>query len=261
MPVPLSLRQYGTTGPPLVLMHGLFGSASNWGSIARQLQDDYRLLVPDLRNHGQSPHDPDVSYAVMAVDVEAMLDEQGIEQAILVGHSMGGKVAMQVALTHPQRVLGLAVVDMAPVIYAHDFEHIFAGFHAVDLERIEKRSEADGAMAQHIPMPGVRAFLQQNLQRGDDGWEWRLNLDALQAGQRQITGFEPPSGARFDGPAGFIHGADSDYLLPLHHGRVRELFPRAQICTVKGAGHWVYAEKPEGFAKCLQGFLATLPAG
>ncbi len=258
MSLPLYLRQQGESGPFLVLLHGLFGSSGNWGSIARDLSQRYRVLVPDLRNHGQSPHHADVSYPAMVSDLLGLLDERQIDQTILVGHSMGGKLGMHFALAHPQRVAGLAVVDMAPVAYRHDFRQVFRAFDAVDLENLQKRSDADVVMAEHVIQPGVRAFLQQNLQRAGEQWSWRCNLQALRAGQAQITGFDVSEGARYSGPACFIHGTLSDYLQPSYESEVYRYFPKAWICPVKGAGHWVYAEKPEGFWRCLESFLRSI---
>ncbi len=242
--------------PALVLLHGLFGSSTNWGAIARQLEAQYRVLVPDLRNHGQSPHHPDSSYAAMVEDLLALLDAQRLASATFVGHSMGGKVAMHLALNHPRRVERLAVVDMSPVPYTHDFEAVLKAFRCVDLGRIRSRADADVQLAEVVPAPGVRAFLLQNLVKGADGWGWRVNLDALQAAQAQITGFpDQPAGAVFDGPAGFIYGELSDYVTPGHEPAIRRYFPNASLWPVAGAGHWVYADQPQAFMRCLNAFL------
>jgi pimeloyl-ACP methyl ester carboxylesterase len=168
---------------------------------------------------------------------------------------MGGKVAMRLALHAPHRVAGLAVVDMAPVAYGHRFDQAFEAFAAVDLAKLQSRADADAAMARVLSEAGVRAFLLQNLYRDADGWRWRCNLAALQAGQALITGFEVDRKVRYAGPASFIHGTASDYLLPQHEPVVRQLFPRARFCAVEDAGHWVYAERPAAFMDCLQQFL------
>ena len=256
----LNLRSSGNADrPAIVLLHGLFGSASNWGTVARHLGHDYQVLVPDLRNHGQSPHHPDCSYPAMTEDVLGLLDARGIDAAILVGHSMGGKVAMQLALNHPQRVRGLAVVDMAPVRYTHDFQDVVDAFRAVDLQQVRNRADADAQMAAHVALAGVRAFLLQNLVKKPDGWAWRVNLDALAAAQDEITGFpEPPAGAAYRQTTAFIYGELSDYLKPDHETGIQRLFPGATLCKVAAAGHWVYAEQPQGFMDCLQRFLAEI---
>jgi pimeloyl-ACP methyl ester carboxylesterase len=255
--IPLHTRGFGSTGQPVVvLLHGLFGSSANWGSIARRLELRYRVLVPDLRNHGQSPHHRDSSYDAMAADVLALFDAEGVDQATLVGHSMGGKVAMHLALNQPRRVAGLAVVDMAPVRYTHDFEPVLAAFRAVDLATIHGRADADRQMAARIRGGGVRAFLLQNLVKGPEGWAWRANLEALAAAQRQITGFpEQPEAARYEGPASFIYGDLSDYVTPAHEAQIRRFFPRASLCPVAHAGHWVYADQPQAFQACLEALL------
>lgn len=243
--------------PAVVLLHGLFGSSSNWGAVARHLSPDFRVLVPDLRNHGQSPHDPDNSYRAMVADVLALLDAQRVARAILVGHSMGGKVAMHLALKHPQRASGLAVVDMSPVNYSHDFNDVLEAFRAVDLAALGNRSDADAQMASRVTMPGVRAFLLQNLVKRDGAWAWRLNLDALAACQTEILNFpQQPEGTVYAGPAAFIYGELSDYVKPEYGPQIRRLFPAANLCPVPRAGHWVYAEQPQGFLSCLDRFLA-----
>lgn len=248
--------------PAVVLLHGLFGSSSNWGAVARHLAPNFRVLVPDLRNHGQSPHDPDNSYRAMVSDVLALLDAQDMAGATLVGHSMGGKVAMHLALNHPQRVTGLAVVDMSPVSYSHDFNEVLAAFRAVDLARLGNRSDADAQMAHRVTIPGVRAFLLQNLVKRDGTWAWRLNLDALAASQAEILGFPAQSpGASYTGPAAFIYGELSDYVKQEYEPEIRRLFPAASLCPVPRAGHWVYAEQPEGFMTCLDEYLARLATG
>jgi pimeloyl-ACP methyl ester carboxylesterase len=241
-------------------LHGLFGSSANWGTVARHLSPNYRVLVPDLRNHGQSPHDPENSYDVMVADVLGLLDTLGITAATLVGHSMGGKVAMHLALNHPQRVMGLAVVDMSPVSYTHSFDDVLAGFRAVDLAAIRNRADADVQMAPSIGIAEVRSFLLQNLVKRPDGWGWRLNLDALAAAQSEILGFPPQTErASFKRPASFIYGELSDYVKSAYEPEIRLLFPAATLCPVAGAGHWVYAEQPRGFMACLDNYLDRWP--
>ena len=166
----LNLKTYGDPGrPTIVLLHGLFGSSTNWGTVARHLAQNYRVLVPDLRNHGQSPHDPDCSYKAMTDDVLGLLDAQGKDSAILVGHSMGGKVAMHLALNNPDRVDGLVVVDMSPVSYAHDFQDVVDAFRAVDLHAVRYRSDAETQMTPFMQFQGGRAFLLKNLVKRHGG--------------------------------------------------------------------------------------------
>lgn len=257
----LNVKRFGESDSPVLLMlHGLFGSSVNWTSIARGLADRYRLIVPDLRNHGQSPHDSRHDYPAMVADLLRLLDAERVERVALVGHSMGGKVAMQLALHHRDRVDGLAVVDMAPVSYTHDFQVVLDGFAAVDLAAVTNRADADRQMAARVELPGVRAFLLQNLVKQGDDWGWRMNIDALAAAQSVITGFpEQPADARYEGPCSFIYGELSDYVTPGYEPVIKGYFPAASLCPVSGAGHWVYAEQPQGFASCLARFLEELP--
>jgi len=253
----LNIRTYGGPGQPvIILLHGLFGSSANWGTVARHLGQKYRVLVPDQRNHGQSPHDPDSSYQAMVADVLHLLGAQGVKEATFVGHSMGGKVAMHLALNHPERVSGLAVVDMSPVSYMHDFDDVVQGFRAVQLAAVRNRSDADAQMAASVSFAGVRAFLLQNLVKRPEGWVWRLNLDALAAAQTEITGFpSQEADAVFVRPVSFIYGELSDYVAPAYEPEIRRLFPAATLCPVAQAGHWVYAEQPQGFLACLDAYL------
>lgn len=237
-----------------MLLHGLFGSKANWGSIARALSHSRHVLTVDLRNHGDSPHASDLSYPAMAADVWSLLQNQGIARPALIGHSMGGKVAMWMALDRPEGLAGLAVVDMAPVRYRHDFNQVFAAFDSVDLAAIGSRADADRMMKTAIGPAGLRAFLLQNLVKQDDAWQWRLNLEVLRQGQHLITDFSP-SGGRFDGAAHFIHGALSDYVVDSYRPIIEGFFPAAVYCPVADAGHWVYAEQPERFQRCLTAFL------
>lgn len=256
----LHYREYGVARPgqpSLCLLHGLFGSGINWHGIARRLESDWHLIVPDLRNHGRSPHHPVMTYPAMAGDVLALLERLGIGAFIPVGHSMGGKVAMTLALHHPEHVPRLVVADMAPVRYAHDFSDVFAAFRAVQLEHLRRRSEADAQMARHIPDAAVRQYLLQNLVQDGEEWHWRLDLEVLERSIDIIGSFDEPCHLPFPGPALFLRGALSDYVRPEHEPRIRACFPAARIETLPGVGHWVYAEDPEGFTSRLQAFLAA----
>ncbi len=253
--VVLKHREYGSAGPALVLLHGLFGSSANWGSIARELAANYRVIVPDLRNHGQSPHTDSMDYPAMAGDLWTLLERLDVARPLLVGHSMGGKVVMHAALARPGETAAIGVVDIAPVAYAHDFSTILDGLASIELARLRDRAEADRRLAAFVESPAVRAFLLQNLAREGQGWRWRLNLPALRAAMPRITGFEPPTGRRYHGPAHFIHGQRSDYVRPEYAGPIRALFPAASWCEVAAAGHWVYAEQRAGFMRCLRALL------
>jgi len=259
--VELDYRVFGRSGGrcDLVLLHGLFGSSANWQSIARRFEGERRVIVPDLRNHGRSPHSDTMDYPAMAADVRGLLGEVGASCPYVVGHSMGGKVAMRLALEQPEAVAGLMVVDIAPVAYPNRFGGILRAMADLPLEQIGRRSDADARLAEAVPSAPVRAYLLQNLDRdAERRWYWRLNVEALGARIDDIMGFpEPPAGARYEGPARFVYGGDSDYLQPEHAGLIRRWFPNATSTGIPNAGHWVYADRPSAFAGVLRNFLSS----
>jgi pimeloyl-ACP methyl ester carboxylesterase len=242
-------------GPPLVLLHGLFGAGQNWGGIRSVLARRFRVLTPDLRNHGASARDADMAYAAMAADVAETMDAAGMPRAAVLGHSMGGKVAMALALAHPARVDRLVVADIAPVRYAPALRGYVAAMQAIVLRHGLARREADAALAAAIPEAGIRAFLLQNLRFESDPPAWRLGLAEIAAAMPQIEDFAPPPGSRFDGPVLVMAGERSGYVRPEHHDAFRALFPALRFVTVPAAGHWVHAENPAGFLALLQPFL------
>jgi len=253
----LHYREFGEAHPgtPLILLHGLLGSLVNWQRIARRLGERHCVIVPDLRNHGRSPHDPDVSYPAMAGDVLELMDHLGVARAVLVGHSMGGKTAMWLALEQPERVEKLVVVDIAPVTYSGRLGVLLDALLELPLDRIERRAEADEWLKGRIPDKAVRDYLLQNLVREEDGWRWRTNLRALRDGLDLISSFpEVPEGVRYFGPVLFLHGSRSDYVKPEYLPRMKKLFPRMERVALE-AGHWVYAEQPEAFLAALEAFL------
>ncbi|MDX1593713.1 MAG: alpha/beta fold hydrolase [Gammaproteobacteria bacterium] len=256
MSVALNYREQGS-GPPLIILHGLFGSAANWGRIARDLATDHRVIVADLRNHGASPHADDAGYPAMAEDIAELVGcVSPDEPPTLLGHSMGGKTAMRFALEHPGRVARLIVVDIAPRAYRGHQDGVFDALCALDLDGLGSRAEADARLADRLPDPGLRAFLLANLQQADGRLRWRVNLPVLAARLADIEGFPVPDGARYDGPVQFIAGRDSDYLKSGDEETIRELFPRAGITWIEGAGHWVHAAQPAAFLEAVRDFLA-----
>ena len=238
-------------GRPLLIAHGLFGSGRNWGAVAKRLAADRRVVTVDMRNHGDSPWSDDHTYPALAADLAEVLEETGAPADVL-GHSMGGKAAMVLALTRPDLVRRLIVADIAPAAYGHSQSHLIAAMRAVDLSRVSRRSEADAQLAEHVETPGVRAFLLQSLDVQEKCW--RLNLDALERQMDLITGW-PEIGGRFDGPTLFLSGAASDYVQPEHHATIRALFPDAGFRQVEGAGHWLHAEKPRAVEAEVRDFL------
>jgi len=237
--------------PPLLIAHGLFGSARNWGVLAKRLSDSRRVLTVDMRNHGDSFRDDSHSYPDLAADLAAVIAAHG-GVADVVGHSMGGKAAMALALGHPEAVRRLVVADIAPVSYGHTQQPLIDAMRAVDLSVVERRGDADAQLAPLVPEAGVRAFLLQSLDVG--ARRWRLNLDALSANMAAILGW-PDLDGRYDGPALFLSGAASDYVLPEHRPAIKAMFPNAKFAKIPGAGHWLHAEKPKEFEAALRAFL------
>jgi esterase len=256
MSLELAHIAHGEGGPPVVILHGLLGSARNWSSFARQLGATRRVFVLDLRNHGASPWADEMTYDQMADDVRAFLARQGLPAAAVIGHSMGGKVAMRLALAHGEEVLRLVVVDIAPVAYRRGFHAYVEAMRALDLSQISRRSEADALLAEQIDDAGVRGFLLQNLVSGEDGLAWRVPLDALARNMPELLGFpEPRDAEQYAGPALFVTGGRSDYVRPEHHAEILRLFPNAQFAAIPDAGHWVHAEAPQPFLEVVGAFL------
>jgi esterase len=243
-------------GPPVVILHGLLGSARNWSTVARKLAATRAVFALDLRNHGASPWADEMTYDQMADDVRAFLARQGLPAAAVIGHSMGGKVAMRLALAHGEEVSRLVVVDVAPVAYGRDFNAYVEAMRALDLSTIRRRGEADALLAEQIADPEVRGFLLQNLVSTDDGLAWRVPLQALAANMPKLTGFpEPRDGEHYAGPALFVTGGRSDYVRPEYHATIRRLFPNAQFAPIADVGHWVHAEQPQRFFEVVSAFL------
>ena len=241
--------------PPLLIVHGLFGSGRNWGVIARHLADTRDTVTVDMRNHGNSPRAPGQSYPEMAADLaEVIATLPG--PVDLLGHSMGGKAAMVLALTHPDLIRRLVVADIAPVAYTHDQTRHVEAMRSLDLTGITSRSEADRRLSATTPDPALRAFFLQSLDLKATPPRWRLNLDVLQAEMPEIVGWPAPPGS-FPGATLFLSGADSAYVLPEHRPTILALFPKARFAKLPGAGHWLHAEKPRAFEETVRVFLTA----
>ena len=241
---------------PVILIHGLFGSYENLGVIERSLSEQYQVVNVDVRNHGRSEHSEQMNYLLMADDLAQTLDNLGIAKAILLGHSMGGKLAMAFALTRPQRVEKLIMADIAPVAYPPRHNTIFTALDAVDLANITSRADADAQLAVYIDEIGVRQFLLKSLLKQESGFSWRFNLAALKANYQHLIS-QPLQEGCYNGPVLFIKGGDSDYILPEHKDRIMQLFPNAQAKVIQGTGHWLHAEKPAVFTKLVKDFLLS----
>jgi pimeloyl-ACP methyl ester carboxylesterase len=240
-------------GPPLLLLHGLFGSARNWGAIQKQLARRRRVLAMDLRNHGDSPHGSGMGYVAQARDVAETLAARHAQGAAVVGHSMGGKTAMALALGHPGLISRLVVADIAPRRYPPALRGYVAAMRGLELRPGLSRREADAALADAVPEAGIRAFLVQSIDFGGDAPRWTLGLAEIAAGMGEIEDFAVAG--QFAAPTLVLSGARSDYVAPADHALFQRLFPAARFATVERAGHWLHADNPQGFLSELEHFL------
>jgi len=243
------------SGPPVILLHGLFGAARNFGAVQKHLARDWRVIALDLRNHGASPHAAETGYDAMADDVMETMRALDAYPAMVLGHSMGGKAAMRAALNRPEAITRLIVADVAPAAYEPHFRSYAQAMLDIPLAPGLTRAEADAALARTVREPGMRAFLLQNLRLGDPP-AWRNGLSEIAAGLPAIEGWpDPPPGARYDGPTLFIAGARSDYIRDQHRPVMAALFPHAEYAVVPDAGHWLHADNMSGFLAVLEPFL------
>lgn len=245
-------------GPAVIILHGLFGSSDNWMTIARKLSKEFKVFLPDLRNHGRSPHSDRFDLASMSHDLETLVNDEKIGGTALVGHSLGGKVAMTFALNH-QSVEKLIIVDVSPRKRGHSgldlFSNLLEAMESMPLDEIRSRNQADQMLSGTIPDMRIRQFLLKNLFRSDtDRYEWRLNLRGLRKNLEKVGDGVPQSG-KFKKPALFIRGEKSEYVLSEDETTIRELFPSSSIVTIPGAGHWVHAEAPEAVCDKMSQFL------
>ena len=251
----LFFREYGQ-GHPLIILHGLLGNADNWATLGRKFGENYSTFTPDLRNHGQSPHIAEMDYPSMAADIHYFMENQWIHQAYVMGHSMGGKVAMQLAIEYPDQVEKLIVVDMATKSYPGGHEALFEAMETLPLDKITSRKEAEDFLTLRINQPDVLQFILKNLvyDKVLGGYKWRMNLPIIQSSYPSIIGRLPATGV-FDKPALFIYGERSQYLLPEDKPIILSQFPQAHFVEIKEAGHWVHAEKPEELFHAVINFL------
>ena len=254
-PMILNVSEAGE-GPPLVLLHGLFGAARNLGLLSRALSSSFHVLALDQRNHGESPRGEHMDYAIMAEDVAQTLEHLGLSEVRLCGHSMGGKTAMMLALSRPGMVKRLAVMDIAPVSYPHDYSGYVEAMRAIALTPSLTRGEADLALSASVKAAPMRAFLLNNLVLGPAP-RWRVGLDEISANMANLFRWDDPPGVRpYGGPALFLCGADSDYVKQSAEPAIWQRFPQARVERVQGASHWLHADKPEQVVGALRAFFA-----
>lgn len=240
-------------GPPLLVLHGLFGSGSNWRSIARQLAATNSVHSVDLRNHGASPWADSMDYSEMADDVLQLMERLALKEAAVLGHSMGGKTAMALALRHPRRVSRLFVVDIAPVSYADTLTPFAEAMRSADVLAAASRAEVQGRLQQAVPDPGLVPFLMQNLVMHNDHFDWRINLIGIGAAMPQLCSFPTDLlGERFERPLTVIAGANSEYVAQREGDAFRPMFSQVEIEVIRDAGHWVHADQPAAFLACVK---------
>jgi esterase len=254
--VKLNYQEQGN-GYPVILIHGMFGSLSNLGNLARYLSSQFRVISVDLRNHGDSPHDSVFDMASMAEDIIYLMDILSLPSAFIVGHSLGGKVGMQLALSHSDRVNKLVVADISPIKYQPRNDPALNGLIALSEASIQSRNQAEELLADFISDGQTRAFLLKNLKRKDDDrFVLKLNIKAVTENYGTAL-VAAPSGDRFDNPCLFIKGETSAYIQEKHRPIIKDMFPNSQVNVISGAGHWLHAEKPKLFNNQVLEFFTT----
>lgn len=247
-------REFGA-GSPVLILHGLFGFSDNWQTIAKGLADHHLVVTPDLRNHGRSPHLPTHSYPEMAEDLKAFMEEKWMFHAAVIGHSMGGKAAMQLALNYPDMVEKLVVVDIAPGQAEDNHSGIFEALMGLDLSTMTDRKSAEAYLGERIPDLGTRQFLLKNITREENGtFAWKMNLPVLWKHFSDILAGVKGDQA-FNKPTLFVRGSRSNYVQDSDWEGIKILFPQAELVTIEGAGHWVHADKPQELLEVLKHFL------
>jgi pimeloyl-ACP methyl ester carboxylesterase len=250
----LNFKEFGQ-GEPVIILHGLFGMLDNWQTLGRQLADHFSVFIVDQRNHGRSPHVPEIDYPSMAEDLRHFMVNQWIHHAHIIGHSMGGKTAMEFATRNPDMVDKLVVIDIAPKAYPGGHGPIFEALQAVDVDNISDRKEADEHLKTMIDNWSIRQFLLKNLhRRKGGGYEWKMNLPAIWEDYPKILQ-SIQCDTPFEHPALFVRGGKSNYIQDEDWSEIQKLFPKARLETIENAGHWVHAEAPDELLKLLQGFL------
>ena len=254
----LVIAKTDSPATPLVIAHGLLGQGRNFGTLARGFSEKRNVISVDMRNHGDSPWHDLMDYDAMADDLAAVIETHAGGRAHLLGHSMGGKAAMMLALKRPELLASLVVADMAPVAYDHDYNKELGAMRQVGLEGVTRRAQVDHILASTIQQSSMRAFLLQNLSVDNEAARWKPNIDVLSASMPEITGWPtPPTGSHYEGPTLFVKGGDSTYVLSSHEPKIAALFPKVEYASISGAGHWLHAERPKPFFEAIDTFLDT----
>jgi esterase len=250
----LNHKIYGQ-GEPIIILHGLFGTLDNWQTIARQLSSHFMIYAIDLRNHGKSPHVEGMDYGLMASDVKEFMENNWLHRARIIGHSMGGKVAMQLAVSNPDMIEKLVVVDIAPKSYIGGHELILETLNSLDLEKLEDRKQAEEFISERIPDDkGTVQFLLKNLSRNpDNSYSWKMNLSEIVKSYDNIL--DNIEEGKYNGPTLFVRGGRSKYILEADEELIRSYFPAAEIQTIPNVGHWVHAEAPRELLEILENWL------
>jgi pimeloyl-ACP methyl ester carboxylesterase len=252
----LFFRELGS-GQPFIILHGLMGSADNWLTQAKILASEYRVLTVDQRNHGLSPHSDEFDYKVLANDIKDFINEHALQKPIVLGHSMGGKAAMNFAVSNPTMLDRLIVVDIAPKAYPVHHDSIVEGLMSIPIDSLQTRNEADEILSQYVPEVDVRQFLLKNLSRKPSGgFTWKINLPVIDKNLELISADMQFPGT-YDGPSLFVRGGKSHYVKDEDRTRIKELFPNSSLVTMD-TGHWVQAEKPQEFVEVVKNFLANV---
>lgn len=251
----LFYRKFGA-GQPFIILHGLFGQSDNWNTLAKQISDEgYEVYAVDQRNHGLSPHSTTWDYSSMSSDVKELITDLRLENCILLGHSMGGKTAMQFALQYPALLDKLIVADIAPRYYSPHHQSVLQGLQAVDFKRIKNRKEAEQILSEHIEDNGTKQFLLKNIYWKDNGeMDWRFNLSVISK-EIEKVGEALQADASCEIPTLFVRGEKSDYIQESDFNQIQEMFPRSYVETIPNAGHWIHAEQPQLFLKCILNFI------
>ncbi|MCB0685468.1 MAG: alpha/beta fold hydrolase [Saprospiraceae bacterium] len=253
----LHLRSFGS-GEPLIILHGMLGMLDNWQTFGKEMSKDHLVYLIDLRNHGKSGDSAEMNYPAMAEDLKETMEAQWLyEGAIVMGHSMGGKVAMQLALDYPDLVKALVVIDIAPITYPGGHELILGALQQVDLTRIKSRQEVSDQLMESLKNPTIVNFLMKNLSRSKDGgYQWKMNLDVIKENYQHLLAAPTFHGDLYDGPSLFVAGKQSDYITPENQEEIFRWFPEARLEIIEDSGHWVHADQPKILLKILQDFLA-----